>query len=154
MLPLPSVPADNLYKFVGIAGLATAILAVALEVQFELSFMNSRNEFSKQKRKLVVESFRHLAIREVPQDAQDDLTSRVKDLSDNEIHASRIIIAARLWFAVQFVVGAIAGRKGFNLWWTRCQQYQDQILKSQYEKEIEKPIKLDEQPKEWDGVHG
>ena len=136
MLTLPSVPADNLYKFVAIAGLATAIVAVALEVQCELSFTNSVNEFSKQERKLTYEAFRTAAIRDLPQEIKDDYDARSRDLLDDRSHAGWLILAARIGLGIQFAFCVFVTRKGFNLWWDRCQQYQDAILKSQYKKEI------------------
>ena len=146
-MQLPSIPTDNLYKFVAISGLALCAFAVTYPTSKALELKNSAIETHAQIRKLQIEldglsadvdAFKSKAPEQRRQEEHAALSKSLKaiqlkkvdiDAAVEKLDLNRDWAWAYLLFAaIAGLVGSIATTRGFRLWYNRVQRPQDQKL--------------------------
>jgi len=157
-MQIPSLPTDNLYKFLAIAGLVIIVLSVVgpwsryeqltsktIEVEtqtsiykkgiasVELAIMKLKEEWKKAKSEKE---------RELLQSRLDELQRQIRQLEiiipeiagkkalhQRFMETTAIFVVAG---ACGLVLGVVLSIVGFVLWYRRVQRYQDAILKQQH----------------------
>jgi hypothetical protein len=159
MLPAPSPPTDNLYKFMAIAGLVIAGAGVIYP-----QLLKERMEADRQKFITEIDAIRHdlddfgratkAAPHEIGPDGKVyyDMTGAWPELDKVNDRMPALEAAHRTWGAKMdalrwwrwicysaAVAGAFVSAFGFWLWRTRLQRFQDELLRQQLNAGAGKP---------------
>jgi len=157
-MQIPSLPTDNLYKFLAIAGLVIIVLSVVgpwsryeqltpktIEVETQVSthkreivsvesaIMRTEEELKKAKTQKERELL--LARAEELQKQKRQLQIMISEIAGKRTLLQHLQERVALYFVVgtySLVFGVIVSIVGFVLWYRRVQRYQDGILKQQH----------------------
>ena len=144
-MKLPTLPTDNLYKFLALTGLVVALASVIFPYSKEYDSAIDMMEILQERKLLVIET-KYLkveveAIRktETHGDASIQLLEKLKEieLRDALLTAKREqqdyiqlhIELLNKYSKRSFVIGIILSALGFLLWYFKVQRYQDKRLK-------------------------
>jgi len=163
-MKIPSLPTDNLYKFICLAGLSIFILSqiyyqlfsyqVILknkDLQLEMALTKKRLEFLEKDSKLLENDKKKFEKSDSPERLKEleNITNlSMQKLRDLEIDAIKMNRLAKEVFylndlhkllqtlsIVGFVVGLFFFGAGLYLWYTRIQIYEDRIIRKKTEKQ-------------------
>lgn len=154
MTPIPSLPTDNLYKFVALVGFFLSVGSAAAPTLIRYQRQNYENQIEVERderfRKYLElqlklmdgdpalrdPAARHAAQQKFTSDLAEEQRAtaawkieRRKRASESWVNVSKITL----------VVGLLMSLVGFPLWFTRVQRLQDRLLAMQLEKERAKP---------------
>ncbi|MFC1597516.1 hypothetical protein ACFL5Q_06225 [Planctomycetota bacterium] len=143
MMTVPNLPTDNLYKFIGVAGL---VLAVASVAWVELGLSRARQEAAEAEGRLNALEFRAKVLLEVRKALPEALPGGdLEEAVENELIALKEELPT-----LNVIEEKARGRRwsgyaglGFGLalmlvggffWYVRLQKYQDILIRGQAEK--------------------
>ncbi len=152
-LQLPSLPTDNLYKFIGLSGLVLFVTAiiVPLRIQDKIDRDFARLEaILRTKVDLAVLGW-HQAItpdtlkteeaienwRKVQKEKQTELEDRFQKLEVSGAEDEEFCMAIQIkkrWVRISCVIGIVGFALmgfGFTMWYLKLQRYQDKIILNQ-----------------------
>jgi hypothetical protein len=156
---LTSLPTDNLYKFLALAGLAIIFFSLSVPVSQLLRIRSRLFEFDIQSAKLKAEievvTGLITALEKKPNPTQADvdlLREKNNELlirsvvSKAEIEVVRRqtndVLRLRAAIAAGVLIGLTAATVGFSLWYTRLQAYQDALARKQVSALANESLKL------------
>jgi len=135
--PIPSLPTDNLYKFIALTGFFTFVLSLGFlltegaayetglktaqtqldENEYALDYLNSeRNTFTGN-----AEAMKRFELGK-------DVTSIIENISRLQSKSRKTNRLIATWFGT---IGLCFALLGFSLWYFKVQRYQDKLLKAQ-----------------------
>ena len=147
MLTLPNLPTDNIYKFIAIAGVALGIASIALRVQAHLAYESKVLSRVETTGKAIQDHIRERG--GIPTLSNDTKRGADPDLEEfkeilqtrDKEYLSSLKTLMNLTGELMnhmFAIGCFLAICGLGLWYVKVQSFQDGILKTQYEMEIEK----------------
>lgn len=150
MLPMPSLPTDNLYKFMAIAGLVFTAIGLVSPAIYKTDWYNDAITRSEKLDQRVAEGrlrIEEIAIRsQLTEKERSALLDRLskqfsEDIADeryalNQQLEQRQNLADEKVEGLQWcgVAGFLVSLAGFICWYQRVQSMQDSILRMEFEK--------------------
>ena len=156
-MQLPSLPTDNLYKFIALSGLVLLVTAIVVpvkiqdeidkdfarlvliqQVKIDLAVLEWNQAGSPPKTLTTEEAIEKW--RSSQKEKKEELQSRLRKLevsgADAEFEYYSAIRVRKRWRRIAYCIGAIGILLmciGFRLWYVRLQKYQDKIIRRQAE---------------------
>lgn len=149
-VPTPSVPTDNLYKFMAVFGLILMLAGVLapypLESQYQVELEGLREKYlsglSKanakirelQKSQTDPEKLLHDGVLKTPQEAFFDEADKHETYFKSHLDRRWKKYVEQIYLSNWLIVGGcVFGLIGFSFWFWKVQRYHDKILKLEFE---------------------
>ena len=158
-MQIPNLPTDNLYKFMALSGLILIILSAVfplwllhniglehIEIKKELDLLDIEERYLREEQEEAREGLKALppnkkieARRSIDEKAKD-YSKKLMQTKGNFEKMKYLVSEAKklkIFSCIGAGVGAIVTYCGFLLWYRRLQKYQDQIIKSEAQKQLQ-----------------